>query len=149
MFFSFFPTDTLGNIWFTGSSDRKKTNGNTYMDFELLQNPVYKNTDGTFTSMGPDGGRTIGDLVLSVTYTNGGTLPQMFVYQWNDTGQGAFDYVLVNQTAGTTFLATNEESAILVPYGAYGTNMYEESAFTEISCNLNDSCTGNLCLFGY
>ncbi len=138
----FFSEDTLGNIWFTGSSDRKKTNGNTYMDFELLQNPVYKNTDGTFTSMGPDGGRTIGDLVLSVTYTNGGTLPQMFVYQWNDTGQGAYDYVLVNQTTGTTFLATNAESAILVPYGAFGTNMYEESAFTEISCNLNEVVPG-------
>jgi len=138
----FFSTDTLGNIWFTASGDRKKTNGNTYLDFELFQNPVYKNTDGSFTSMGPDGGRTIGDLVISITYTNGGTLPQLFIYQWNDTGQGAFGYVLVNPTPGTTFLATNDDSAILVPYGAFGENMYEESAFTEISCNLNEVVPG-------
>jgi hypothetical protein len=48
----FFASDSLGNIWFVGSGDRKNTNGNTYLDFELLQNPLYKNQDETFTSLG-------------------------------------------------------------------------------------------------
>ncbi|MEN8225351.1 MAG: hypothetical protein ABFS05_08325, partial [Bacteroidota bacterium] len=143
----FFSSDSLGNIWFVGSGDRKKTNGNTYLDFELLQNPLYANSDSTFTSLGPDGGRTIGDLVISITYTNGGTYPQLFVYQWDSTGQGAFGYDLVSPDTGTTFLATNIDSAIVVPYGAFGANTYEESAFTEVACNLNGLIAGsNSCL---
>jgi len=139
----FFSSDTLGNIWFVGSGDRKKTNGNTYMDFELLQNPLYKNTDGTFTSMGPDGGRTIGDLVVSITYTNGGTVPDLFIYRWESTGQDEYGYVLMSPADGTVFLAVNNDSSVVVPYGAYGSNYYEESAFTEIACNLNEVIQGD------
>ena len=143
----FFSNDSLGNIWFVGSGDRKKTNGNTYLDFELLQNPLYKNSDSTFTSLGPDGGRTIGDLVISITYTNGGSNPQLFIYQWDSTAPGDFGYILVSPAAGTAFLATNNDSAIVVPYGAFGTNIYPVSAFTEVACKLNDLIPGsNSCL---
>ena len=143
----FFSSDSLGNIWFVGSGDRKKTNGNTYLDFELLQNPVYKNTDNTFTSLGPDGGRTIGDLVISITYTIGGSFPQLFIYQWDSTGQGDFGYALVTPATGTAFFATNSDSAIVVPYGAFDSNTYPVSAFTEVACNLNDLIPGsNSCL---
>ncbi|MCK5078666.1 MAG: hypothetical protein KAR09_01915, partial [Bacteroidales bacterium] len=138
----FFSSDSLGNTWFIGSGDRKKTNGNTYLDFELLQNPLYKNADSTFTSLGPDGGRTIGDIVISITYTNGGTNPQLFIYKWDSIAQGDFEYVLATPAAGTTFLATNNDSAIVVPYGAFGSNDYSESAFTEVACNLNDLIPG-------
>ena len=139
----FFSSDSVGNTWFVGSGDRKKTNGNTYLDFELLQNPLYKNPDSTFTSLGPDGGRTIGDLVISITYTNGGSNPQLFIYQWDSTAQGDFGYILVSPAAGTAFLATNNDSAIVVPYGAFGTNIYPVSAFTEVACNLNDLIPGS------
>ena len=139
----FFSSDSLGNLWFIGSGDRKKTNGNTYLDFELLQNPLYKNSDSTFTSLGPDGGRTIGDLVISITYTNGGSNPQLFIYQWDSTAQGDFGYILVSPAAGTTFLATNNDSAIVVPYYAFGADIYPVSAFTEVACNLNDLIPGS------
>jgi large repetitive protein len=138
----FFSSDSLGNIWFVGSGDRKSTNGNTYLDFELLQNPLYTNTDGTFTSLGPDGGRTVGDLAMTITYTNGGSYAQLFVYQWGSTGQGTFGYVSVTPAAGTAFLATNKDSAIVVPYGAFGSNLYAASAFTEVACNLNQVVPG-------
>ena len=139
----FFSSDSLGNIWFIGSGDRKKTNGNTYLDFELLQNPLNKNTDGTFISLGIDGGRTIGDLVISITYTNGGTDPQLFIYQWDSTAPGEFGYTMINPAAGTSFLATNSDSAVVVPYGAFGSDTYQVSAFTEIACNLNDLISGS------
>lgn len=139
----FFADDSLGNIWFVGSGDRKKTNGNTYLDFELLQNPLYENPDSTFTSLGPDEGRTIGDLLISITYTIGGTNPQLFIYQWDSTAQGDFEYIPVNPAAGTTFLATNSDSAIVVPYGAFGSNTYSAFAFTEVACNLSELLPGS------
>ena len=132
-----FASDSSGNIWFIGGGDRNKTNGNTYLDFELSQNPLYMNNDGTFSSMGPDGGRTIGDLVLSITYTNGGIEPELFVYQWDETDPGEFGYILLDPPAGTTYLATNMDSAVVVPFGAFGEYTYEESAFTEVACNIN------------
>jgi hypothetical protein len=85
--------------------------------------------------------------VISITYTNGGSYPQLFIYQWDSTAQGDFSYILVSPATGTTFLATNNDSAIVVPYGAFGTNIYPESAFTEVACNLNDLIPGsNSCL---
>ncbi|HSG67318.1 MAG TPA: T9SS type A sorting domain-containing protein, partial [Bacteroidales bacterium] len=138
----YFASDSSGNIWFIGGGDRNKTNGNTYLDFELFQNPVYMNPDGTFASMGPDGGRTIGDLVISITYTNGGDEPELFVYQWNETDQGEYEYLLLDPPSGTTFLATNSDSAVVVPFGAFGEYTYEQSAFTEVACNINEVVAG-------
>lgn len=141
-FLFFFASDTLGNIWFIGSGDRNKTNGNSYLDFELSQNSLYSNADGTFTSLGPDGGRTVGDLALSITYTNGGTYPELFIYQWNETDPGEFGYILLDPPAGTTYLATNMDSTVIVPFGAFGEYSYEESAFTEVACNINEMVAG-------
>ncbi len=140
----FFSSDTLGNLWFVGSGDRSSTNGNTYLDFELLQNPLYKNPGNTFTSLGPDGGRTIGDLAVTISYTNGGSNAQLFIYQWSSAGQGNFGYNLVTPAEGTTFLVTNKDSAIVVPYGAFGANTYPVSSFTEVACNLNGLVTGTV-----
>jgi len=138
----FFASDAAGNLWFTGSGDRKSVNGNTYLDFELLQSPLYKNPDGTFTSLGPDGGRTAGDLAVTIWYTNGGSNAQLYLFQWAASGQGGFTYVPVTPAAGTVFLATNKDSAVVVPYGAFGAGFYPMSAFTEVACNLNGLIAG-------
>jgi hypothetical protein len=50
---------------------------------------------------------------------------------------------LVTPAAGTTFLATNKDSTIVVPYGAFGANNYMVSAFTEVACNLNELIPGS------
>ncbi len=143
----FFSNDTLGNIWFVGSGDRNKTNGNTYLDFELLQNPLYQNPDMTFTSYGPDGGRTMGDLAVTVEYTIGGSYPQLYVYQWSEISAGMFEYIAVIPAEGTAYYAMNEDSAIAVPYGAFGSDTYPIGAFTEVAVNLNDLVAGmNACL---
>jgi hypothetical protein len=138
----FFSSDVMGNIWFVGAGDRKKVQGNTYMDFELLQNPLYMENDQSFSSMGPDGGRTIGDLAITVEYTIGGTNPGLYIYRWEDTGQGGFGYIPVTPANGTTFLAVNSDSSIVVPYGAYGSSSYEAGAFTELAVNINEVVPG-------
>src|SRR5213078_523170 len=65
-----------GDAWITASGDRKSTNGTSYIDFELLQNTLTRNIQtgctnapcGNFTSGGPNGGRTLGDLLLTANY---------------------------------------------------------------------------------
>ena len=137
-----FSSDSMENIWFVGAGDRKKVNGNTYLDFELLQNPLYVEEDGSFNSMGPDGGRTNGDLAITVEYTNGGINPDLYIYRWEDVGQGGFDYVPITPENGTTYFTINQDSSIIVPYGAYGSTSYPKYAFTEVAVNINEVVPG-------
>lgn len=139
----YFASDSLGNIWFVGSGDRKRAKGNTYLDYELLQAPVYMNSDSSFTSMGAHGGRTPGDLALTVEFVNGGIDPQLYVYVWDSTGPGTYDYVMVSPPAGTAFLSVNSDSAVVVPYGAFGETSYAVNSFTELACNINELVPGN------
>jgi hypothetical protein len=53
-----FTTGTDGHIWVIFSADRLENTGSSYMDFEFLQNTLVKNANGTFSSQGPNGGRT-------------------------------------------------------------------------------------------
>src|SRR6185369_4941059 len=55
-------SDTNGHVWLMIAGDRRNTSGDSYIDFEFLQNILDKNTNGTFVSQGPDGGRTAKDL---------------------------------------------------------------------------------------
>ena len=138
----FFSSDTLGNIWFVGAGDRKKANGNTYLDFELLQNTLYKNPDSSFTSLGPDGGRTVGDLAITIEFVNGGSDPQLYIYKWDNAGQGTYEYVLVNPPSQTTYFAVNADSSVVVPFGAFGEYTYDKNSFTEVAININEVIPG-------
>ena len=48
--------DAEGHVWIAISADRFSTSGDSYIDFEFLQNRLTKNSNGTFTSAGPHGG---------------------------------------------------------------------------------------------
>jgi hypothetical protein len=83
-------SDGNGHRWITASGDRKSTNGTAYIDFELLQNTLTRTTDssgctsapcGGFVSAGPDGGRTLGDLLLTAGYGSGGSVATFQVFQ--------------------------------------------------------------------
>ncbi len=138
----FFSSDSLGNIWFVGAGDRKKPKGNTYLDFELLQNPLYLN-DSSFTSLGPDGGRTIGDLAITMEFTNGGIQPGLHIYRWDVDPQGGYDYFPLTPADGTTYLAANNDSAVVVPYGAFGEYIYPLHTYTEVAININEVMPGS------
>ena len=51
-------TDTDGHSWIAIAADRLSTSGDSYIDFELLQNPLVRTNNGGFLSSGPHGGRT-------------------------------------------------------------------------------------------
>src|SRR5580765_248860 len=64
-------TDGLGHIWAVVSCDRLSVSGDSYIDFEFLQNTLSRAANGSFVSTGPHGGRTTNDLLLSLAFTGG------------------------------------------------------------------------------
>ncbi|TAL42539.1 MAG: T9SS type A sorting domain-containing protein [Chitinophagaceae bacterium] len=140
----YFVRDNVGHIWAILSGDRFNTNGTSYIDFEFFQNPVARtppvdNNDGGFFSTGPNNGRTIGDLVVSVGLGGQGTIVQ--VLQWSPVGdplQPTFDYVSVAQyiQAGFIYAAINTET-IEVPFGTFGSTLYPPGTFTEIAVDMS------------
>ena len=75
--------DVNGDFWIAFGSDRLSTNGTAYIDFELLQNTVSLNpSNNGFNSAGPDGGRTVNDLLITVLYNNGGGSSTIIYNRW-------------------------------------------------------------------
>ena len=74
-----FSKSANGHLWIMVAADRLNVNGNAYIDFEFLQKKLTINSNGTFTSAGTDGGRTVGDFLLTLQLTNGGSSANFFV----------------------------------------------------------------------
>lgn len=131
--------DTNGNQWVVVAGDRKSANGNSYIDFELLQNSLSINTNTfSFDTLGPHGGRTTNDFLLTIAFENGGISANFFVQKWTETTPGVFDYVDVptNVFPANTVLAAVSTNVIPVPYGAFGSTNYSLNLFAEGAINL-------------
>ena len=140
------------HTWVVIAGDRLSNNGDAYIDFEFLQNtltttPLVAGTGG-FSSAGPNCGRTINDFLLTLQFTNGGTVPDFFVSRWvaasgnNSCNPGtSYDYVdvttpVITATPPAVFAAVNA-SAVTVPnLTAFGTNTYATNTFTEAAVDL-------------
>ncbi|UCG50815.1 MAG: T9SS type A sorting domain-containing protein [Candidatus Latescibacterota bacterium] len=129
--------DESGNLWVTVGGDRRSVSGTSYIDFEFLQNTLTKNPDGSFTSDGPHGGRTIGDVVLTITLTNGGAQAVFSAQRWESDGAGGYTYVVVPFPAGSAYVAANVDSIVTTTYDAFGNGHYEINQFGEAMANLN------------
>ena len=136
--------DTDDNQWIFISGDRLSTNGTSYIDFELLQGTITQNTNGTFTGTPAanktnGGGRTENDIIISMEYTNGGSKPIVYIYQWKQSGN-TWSYQLVTSLtdlASNAFAETNRtgpESNL--PYSAFGSTTYQQYAFVEAAVNV-------------
>jgi hypothetical protein len=134
--------------WLMLGADRRSTNGTSYIDFEFFQAGITANSDFTFTSAGPDGGRTVNDVLLTFEYGNGGSNVNIYFYLWEPDGAGGFSYIL-NTTLNTSnaFGYTNL-SAVNVPFGAFNVVTYDPYQFAEGALNLTDIFGGfvNPCL---
>jgi len=137
-------TDTNGHVWVAISADRSSVNGASYIDFEILQNKLIKNSNYTFSTEGPDGGRTVNDLLLSLAFTDGGSTADFFAWRWASDGQGGYKYVdaTTSLPTGRVFVALNN-STTPVPYGAFGSTNYLANAFAEAAVDLT-ALLGNL-----
>ena len=135
--------DPAGDYWAMLAGDRRTTEGTSYIDFEFLQNTLTKDADGGFTSAGPNGGRTIGDILITVEYTNGGIVANILYYRWQSVGEGTFDYVQFTPPNTQAFGSVNQVP-IPVPYGAFGSNTYDALQFVEVAINFSQLIRGSL-----
>ncbi|MFN4763943.1 HYR domain-containing protein [Gillisia sp. Q332] len=138
--------DALNNQWIFIASDRLTTNGTSYIDFEFFQNTLNTNSSGGFISAGPDGGRTVDDILLTMEYGNGGSVANVFFYLWKSTGDTSFGWVLQTTSGINAFAQTNTET-IDVPFGAFGKSTYNPLQFVEGAINLTSvfGQTGDPC----
>jgi len=145
--------DNLGSYWFVLAADRRAINGDSYVDFELLQNTLTKNANGTFSSLGPDGGRTIGDLLVTIRFEKGGSQAEFYAQQWQSDGGGGFTYMDIPFPVGSAFVAANIDSSVTTTYDAFGGTTYGVNQFAEAAFNLNaiipafDKCFGVATVF--
>jgi len=104
-----FTTDISRNIWVAVASDRLSDNGDAYIDFEFLQNPLTLTgtAGGTkgFASAGPDGGRTLGDFLLTLSLTQGGSVAGFRIERWennpNYPGGNQAEFTYIDRTSST------------------------------------------------
>ncbi|MGE0104418.1 MAG: hypothetical protein AB7U64_19005, partial [Blastocatellales bacterium] len=140
-------TDSSGDLWFVVGGDRLSTTGDSYIDIELWQNPVTANADGTFTASGPHGGRTLGDIEITVHYQQGGGTAEYFIERWVSVGAG-YGWVTLTSPANAGYIAGNEAGPVSVPFGAFGSTTYATNAFIEAAINISavieniDPCLG-------
>ncbi|PTX41914.1 putative secreted protein (Por secretion system target) [Christiangramia gaetbulicola] len=123
-----------GDLWIAFAADRQVTNGSSYIDFEILQAPLTLNNDGSVTSEGPDGGRTLLDLLITIEFTNGGGAAKVVVRQWSTNGSGGFIYKIITPVTGTVFGTENDVQTI-VPYSIYNQDPINEAGFYQYSIN--------------
>src|SRR5438105_738071 len=83
-------TDANGHTWTIIAADRASSSGDCYIDFEFLQNSLTKNSNGTFTSTGTNGGRTTGDLLLILVFGCGGSVADFVALKWGPNGSGGY-----------------------------------------------------------
>ena len=131
------PTIQYGNegeLWLAFAADRQVTNGSSYIDFEILQASLTLNEDGTVSSAGPDGGRTVLDLLITIEFTNGGGAATVVVRQWGPDGDGGFEYSVITPATGTVFGTENDVETI-VPYSIYFQDPINEDGFYQYMVN--------------
>ena len=126
-----------GNQWVFIGGDRLDVSGTSYIDFQFLQGTVALGAS-TFTGSGPAGGRTIGDINVSMEYNNGGTAPKVVIYRWvptNDAGT-AWTWDSTGSSNITQAFAKTNLASTDVPFGAFGANTYQAYAFVEAGINV-------------
>lgn len=143
--------------WVVVSGDRYTTNGTSYIDFEFYQNritahPPAGGANGYFTTSGTACGRTLGDLLVTVEYTNGGRVDSIYFYRWGASSGAScgYDWISFALPAADAFGFSND-TTINVSYGAFGSSSYTSIQFVEAAINVTnlvqgsiqmDSCTG-------
>ena len=124
-----------GNQWVFIGGDRLSVNGTSYIDFEFLQGIITMNSNGTFSGSGPNGGRTAGDINISMEYNNGGSVPQVVIYRWKLNGSTYAWDSSGSANISQAFAETNR-TTVDVPFMAFDGYTYQPYAFVEAAINI-------------
>ena len=141
----FLATTSSNSKWLILGGDRLTTTGTSYIDFEFLQGRLSMTANG-FSSVAADGsslaasnGRTEGDFVLSMEYSNGGTNATVHYYEWTNAN-GTWKYVekpIPTANNVTAAYGATNGSLAESPFGAFGSATYIPYAFVEAAVNID------------
>ncbi len=129
-------SDNAGNVWVMMAAGTRAAQGDNHTDFEFNQaGVVIQGVDeGIIYGLGPNGGRTIGDLLVSVDEVNGGRQAIPSLRRWDGT-----QFVIIPESVwtGKLFVANNETTAptpcgAVVEEGTVAT-AYEPHQFFEVA----------------
>ncbi|MFD0975389.1 T9SS type A sorting domain-containing protein [Salinimicrobium gaetbulicola] len=138
---------TADDLWVVFAADRQVTNGSSYIDFEFLQNSLIRTGieagSGGFQSDGTDGGRTLGDLLVTVEFTIGGAAAKVVIREWVFENGEYFYREFPNYPENTIFGTVNT-AVTPVPWPVYftdpmpdGSYQYEINQWAEGAVNLS------------
>jgi len=140
--FSFGDPNLGGNVndlWAIIAGDRATVNGSSYIDFEFLQNSLTMTgvTSGGFLSTGPDGGRTLGDALITLEFINGGVIAEVVINIWSLVN-GTYKYVPqdINNYTGQVFSTANLV-VTTAPWMPFGQSQYMVNQYAEAAINLS------------
>src|SRR5262249_26806775 len=121
-------SDGSNHLMIYAGLERVVDNGDAHISFHLSQQYITPNNSGGF-----DGSRAVGDLAISMDFTNGGTLGSVTVYRWNGSN---FDQVQAVAGEGCntdhTVCAFNNG----VPITGVQGDAIQVNAFTEIGVDV-------------
>ena len=133
-----------GDNWLLLAFSTRTTNGDSEMDFEFNSAGLTVSPDGTqISGPGPDCGRTIGDFIVSINFTSGGTLPQPTILSWNGTSYVPHD-ITPPPGEQPRFMVAVNTAPVAAPCGAISPDgtlvpQYITRQFAEIAINLTKS----------
>jgi hypothetical protein len=131
------PGGNYHDLWCSFAADREVNNGDSYIDFEFLQKPLYMSgtTAGVFVSLGTDGGRTVGDILVTIEFQQGGGTAYAVVRRWQPKVGGGFEYVLFTPALGDV-LCTSNTVVTTAPWLPFGQTQYDVNQYAEGALNL-------------
>ncbi|MDO8336621.1 MAG: hypothetical protein Q7T74_07675, partial [Candidatus Saccharibacteria bacterium] len=127
-----YSTNGVANdLWCLFAADRWEVNGSAYIDFEFNQNAIIVNPDGTVSTEAPlvdgdgdsTGGRTPGDILITIEFVRGGGVGNLYVDKWSKDGLGqAYYWKAVDLTLpeyASSIFVTHNTVAELAPWPIY------------------------------
>ncbi len=138
--YSFISND---EIWLVLGACTRANKGSSHIDFEFNQQGFQKTgeTSGYVIGNGADGGRTADiDFIVSVDFTEGGSVPTPSFRRWQATADG-FEFVLITPDPDQVLVCTNTTTVPAPPWGAVapdGSDAIEviPLQFVEVALNL-------------
>ncbi|GAP69972.1 por secretion system C-terminal sorting domain [Bacteroidales bacterium 6E] len=140
--FSYGDPDLGGDpedLWCIFAADRQVNNGDSYIDFEFLQRRLELNESTMLMETdGLDGGRTEGDILVTVAFSQGGGLAGVYINEWTNVG-GSFEYVPRALESFEDHIFVSENTVLTyVPFDAYGLDYYDVNQWVEGAINLTE-----------
>ena len=129
-------TDGAGHGWIMMAAGTRAPMGDNHTDFEFNQAglTITGDTGGLIVGNGPQGGRTVGDLLVSVDEINGGRNPVPTLRRWDGT-----QFVIIPESEWTgKFYAANNDTVAVAPCGAVNrkgdkVGAYDVDQFLEVA----------------